>query len=88
MAKVSEGQASIHLLDKPRHVDLDAALLAGQPVLVKVFIDKIIPHWVLVAGKEGTNYWMRDPLNETKVLEPLSKYGSDIFGVRIVKRGK
>jgi hypothetical protein len=43
---------------------------------------------VLVAGKEGTNYLMRDPLNEAKCLEPLSKYGSDIFGVRIVEAGK
>jgi hypothetical protein len=88
VAKVSEGKASVQLLDQPTHAHLDDALRAGQPVLAKVFIDKIIPHWVLVAGKEGTNYLMRDPLNEAKNLEPLSKYGSDIFGVRIVKSGK
>jgi len=88
VAKVSDSKASVQLLDQPTHADLDTALRAGQPVLAKVFIDKIIPHWVLVAGKEGTNYLMRDPLNEAKVLEPLSKYHSDIFGVRIVKAGK
>jgi len=88
VASVSEGKASVQLIDKPTHADLDDALRAGQPVLAKVFIDKIIPHWVLVAGKEGTNYLMRDPLNEAKNLESLSKYGSDIFGVRIVKSGK
>jgi len=88
VGKVSEGKVSVQLLDKPAHADLDDALRAGQPVLAKVFIDKIIPHWVLVTGKEGTNYMMRDPLNEAKNLEPLSKYGSDIFGVRVVKLGK
>ena len=85
--KISGGKASVRALDKPTHADLDAALQAGHPVLVKVFINKIIPHWVLVSGKDGTNYLMRDPLNEAKTLTPLVSYGSDIYGVRIVEPG-
>ncbi len=86
--KISGGKASVRALDKPTHADLDAALLARQPVLAKVFIDKIIPHWVLVSGKDGTNYLMRDPLDDTKSLQPLASYGSEIYGVRVVEKGK
>jgi hypothetical protein len=88
VAKVSVGKVSVRLLDKPTHADLDAALQAGQPVLAKVFINKVIPHWVLVAGKEGTNYLMRDPLNEAKSLEMLTKYGSEVHGVRVIEAAK
>ena len=86
--KISDGKASVRALDKPTHADLDAALQARQPVLVKVFIDKIIPHWVLISGKDGTNYLMRDPLDETKSLQPLTSYGSEVYGVRIVEKGR
>ncbi len=88
VAKISDGKASVRALDKPTHADLDAALQARQPMLVKVFIDKIIPHWVLVSGKDGTNYLMRDPLDETKSLKPLAGYGSEIYGVRVVEKGR
>jgi hypothetical protein len=53
-----------------------------------VFINRVIPHWVLIVGKDGRDYLMRDPLNDGKTLEKLSKYGSDIYGVRIVRPGK
>ena len=86
--KVSDGKASVRALDQPTHADLDAALQARQPVLIKVFIEKIIPHWVLLSGKDGTNYLMRDPLDESKSLKPVASYGSEIFGVRIVEKGK
>ena len=86
--KISDGKASVRALDKPTHADLDAALQARQPVLAKVFINKIIPHWVLVSGKDGTNYLMRDPLDETKSLRPLASYGSEVYGVRIVESRK
>jgi hypothetical protein len=48
----------------------------------------VIPHWVLLVGKDGQDYLMRDPLNDGKTLEKLSKYGGDIYGVRIVRPGK
>lgn len=86
--KISNRQASVRALDKPTHADLDAALQARQPVLIKVFINKVIPHWVLLSGKDGTNYLMRDPLDESKSLKLVSSYGSEIFGVRIVEKGK
>lgn len=85
---ISAGRAKVRIVDKPAHADLDAALQAGHPVLAKVFINKIVPHWVLVSGKDGTNYLMRDPLNEAKTLTPLASHGSDIYGVRIIEPGE
>jgi hypothetical protein len=85
VTKVSEGKAQVAVLSAPTHGDMDAALQAGEPILAKVFINRVIPHWVLVVGKDGQEYLMRDPLNERKDLEHLSKYGSDVYGVRIVK---
>jgi hypothetical protein len=85
VTKVSEGKAQVAVLPTPTHGDIDAALQAGEPVLAKVFINRVIPHWVLIVGKDGQEYLMRDPLNERKDLEHLSKYGSDVYGVRIVK---
>jgi hypothetical protein len=83
--KVSNGKVRVDVLARPTHDDLDAALRAGEPILAKVFIKRVIPHWVLLVGKEGQEYLMRDPLNDARTLEPLSKYSSDIFGIRIVK---
>ena len=88
VAKISQGRVAVRVLDKPTHADIDAALRDGRPVLVKVFINHVIPHWVLVAGKEGTQYLMRDPLNNARTLTPVASYGSDIYGVRIVEPGR
>ena len=85
VAKISEGQVFVRLFDRPTHADLDSALQARHPVLIKVFINRVVPHWVLVVGKEGTEYLMRDPLNEARTLTRVSSYQSDIYGVRIVE---
>lgn len=87
VARISDGKASVRVLQRPTHAEIDAALMAQHPVLVKVFLKKVIPHWVLVSGKVGTNYLMRDPLNEAGTLTPLARHGSDIYGVRIVEPG-
>jgi hypothetical protein len=87
VTKLSNGKASVEVLAKPTHHDIDSALMAHHPVLAKVFINRVIPHWVLLVAKDGQNYLMRDPLNEARTLEKLSKYGSDIYGVRVVRPG-
>jgi hypothetical protein len=88
VAKVTDGKVQVRVLANPTHDDIDSALRAGEPVLAKIFINRVIPHWVLVAGKDGTEYLMRDPLNDTMTLTPLASYGSDVYGVRIVERTK
>jgi hypothetical protein len=85
VARLTAGKVSAEVLPKPTHGHLDAALRGGQPVLVKVLLDRLIPHWVLVVGKEGQEYLIRDPLGEARDPTPLSSYDSDIYGVRILK---
>src|ERR1043166_22329 len=88
VSKISGGKVSVRVMDKPTHRDIDTALRAQQPVLAKVFINHVIPHWVLVVSKEGSEYLMPDPLNEKKTLTRVSSDGSDIYGVRIVQPGE
>ena len=85
VATISEGKVAVEIIPKPTHADLDAALKQRRPVLVKVLIRHVIPHWVLLVGKEGQEYWMRDPLGDGKSDRPLSSYDSDIYGVRVIK---
>jgi hypothetical protein len=85
ISTITDNKITVEAVRKPSHADIDAALKSHYPVVVKLLINRTIPHWVLVVGKQGTNYLMRDPLGDGHSLESLSKYDSDIFGVRIVK---
>ena len=69
----------------PTHVRIDRALRANQPVIAKVFINGIIPHWVLIVGKDGGDYLMRDPLGDGKTIQRLSEYGSKIYAIRTLR---
>lgn len=70
----------------PSHQEIDDALEAGNPVIVRVMIGATIPHWVLVVGKRGTEYLMNDPLGQGIAAEPLSRFRSEISAVRVVRR--
>ncbi|HYV29339.1 MAG TPA: C39 family peptidase [Candidatus Eisenbacteria bacterium] len=88
VSRVSQGKCTVELIPTPSHADLDTALKNHQPVLAKVLIRHVVPHWVLIVGKEGQEYSIRDPLGDGKSLKPLSSYGSDIYGVRIIQAGR
>jgi hypothetical protein len=70
----------------PSHQEIDDALKAGNPVIVRVMIGAAIPHWVLVVGKQGTEYLMNDPLGEGIIAEPLRRFRSQISAVRVIRR--
>lgn len=85
ISTITANKVMVEAVAKPTHADIDTALRNGYPVTAKLLISGTIPHWVLIIGKNGTEYLMRDPLGDGRALEPVSKYESDIFGVRIVK---
>jgi hypothetical protein len=85
ISTITGNKVTVEAVAKPSHADIDAALKSGYPVVAKLLINGTIPHWVLIVGKKGTQYLMRDPLGDGRALEPTSKYDSDILGVRIVK---
>jgi hypothetical protein len=84
--KVSGGSVTMEYVGRPVFLVIDRALRNQQPVLAKVYIKGVIPHWVLIVGKDQQEYLMRDPLSEEGSVGHLSKYGSKIFAVRIPKR--
>lgn len=65
---------------------IDENIRDGNPVIVKIYINKVIPHWVLIVGKEGQEYLINDPLATDKKVSKLSKYNNDIYAVRIYEK--
>jgi hypothetical protein len=79
------GKARVDWIQNPTHRDIESALVNGQPVLVKVTPPKMLQHWVLLVGREGNEFLMKDPLDPEQKLKPLSSLRSQILAVRIVK---
>lgn len=88
VSRISEGKVTLDYLGNPAFQRIDAALTNGQPVIAKVFVNQIVPHWVLIVGKENTEYLIRDPLGDGKSLRPLSYYPSGLYAIRILKAGQ
>jgi len=88
VSKVSKGKVVMGYIGNPSFPRIDAALKNNEPVIAKVFIDRTIPHWVLIVGKEKTEYLIRDPLGDGKSLRQLSFYGSDLHAIRILKAAR
>lgn len=84
--QVTDGRVRIELPSNPTQQTIDDALAAGDPVIVKVILRSGIQHWVLLVGREGREYLMKDPLGDGRNLLPLSTIGSEIHAVRIVSK--
>jgi hypothetical protein len=84
VTEVTEQKIRIDIPAKLSHETIDQALKANQPVLAKILLGGRIQHWVLIVGKSGQEYLIKDPLGDGKSLDTLSKYGSNIFAIRIV----
>jgi hypothetical protein len=82
---VTGGKVYVEWRREPTLGDIERALALGQPVLVKVAPTGMLQHWVMLAGRDGREFLMRDPLDQAKTLKPLSSLGSEILAVRIVK---
>lgn len=69
--------------DLPSYHLMDSNLARGNPVIVRVRYESGITHFVVVAGKEGFDYLVRDPgAGAAKGLYPLRELGSDIEALR------
>src|SRR5881396_1507056 len=62
---------------------IDSNLAGGNPVIVRVRLASGVTHFVVIAGKDGFDYLVRDPgAGSAKGLYPLRELGSDIEGLR------
>ena len=69
--------------DLPSYHLMDSNLARGNPVIVRVRFSSGITHFVVVAGKDGFDYLIRDPgAGAVKGLYPLHELGSDIEALR------
>jgi hypothetical protein len=70
----------------PTHQILDNAIAQKHPAIIKVVLRSGIAHWVLVAGKDGREYLVKDPLYKERSPRRLSEISDRIHSVRILRR--
>ena len=69
--------------DLPSYHLIDSNIAHGNPVIVRVRFASGITHFVVIAGKDGFDYLVRDPgAGSSKGLYPLRELGSDIEALR------
>jgi Peptidase_C39 like family len=72
--------------DLPSYQLIDSNLAHGNPVIVRVRLANGITHFVVVAGKDGFDYLVRDPGGgAAKGFYPLRELKSDIEALRFYR---
>ena len=75
--------------DAPSFRLIDENLARGNPVIVRLRTVGGITHFVVIAGKDGYDYLMRDPgAGAAKGLYPLKEFGSKIEALRFYEKVK
>jgi ABC-type bacteriocin/lantibiotic exporter with double-glycine peptidase domain len=82
----SGNRARAHYYSRFDHGTIDQAMRDRCLPVVKFFLPGGVSHWVVVVGKSGTDYLVRDPLDEAGVPVALSKLTAEIHGLRCVER--
>jgi hypothetical protein len=73
--------------DLPTYHLIDSQLAAGNPVIVRLRYPSGITHFVVLAGKDGYDYLVRDPgAGAGKGLYPLREFGSPIEALRFYRK--
>lgn len=86
LSKITDNQITFYIPNKPSLAVIDAALNAGEPVVAKILLYDVVYHWVLIVGKAGKEYLVKDPLGDGQSLDKLSKFKSKIYAIRVVKK--
>jgi len=73
--------------DDPSFAGIDWNLLRGNPVIVRIRFPSGITHFVVIAGKEGFDYLIRDPgAGASCGLYPLSELASQVEALRYYRK--
>lgn len=84
--KASCNTIAIEIPSTPTHEAIDSAVQKGNPVLTKVLLWESVPHWVLIVGKDGTEYLVKNPLSQDKAIHRLSEFSKKIQSIRIARK--
>lgn len=88
VSKITNGRIYFNILNGSNTTVIDNALYAREPVIAKILLYGFFTHWVLIVGKVGSDYLIKDPLGDGKSLNRLSQYKSKIYAIRIMKKKK
>ena len=73
--------------DMPSYHLIDTNLVKKNPVIVRVRFPSGVTHFVVIAGKDGFDYLIRDPgAGAAKGMYPLKEFGSRIEALRFYER--
>jgi hypothetical protein len=82
---VTDGRVAVDVPARPTHAAIDEALSNRRPVLARLLLRGNVVHWVLIVGKDGQEYLVKDPTGRGRSLDRLSRYHSRIHAVRIFR---
>jgi hypothetical protein len=86
-AALAPGRVQHLYEDLPSYYLIDRNLTEGNPVIVRLRYPSGITHFVVIAGKQGYDYLVRDPgAGAEKGLYPLREFGSPIEALRFYRR--
>lgn len=73
--------------DDPSYYLIDKNLLVGNPVIVRVRYPSGVTHFVVIVGKRGYDYLIRDPgAGGSRGVYPLKDFGRPIEALRFYER--
>ncbi len=73
--------------DDPSHYLIDRNLLLGNPVIVRVRYPSGVTHFVVIVGKRGYDYLIRDPgAGGSRGIYPLKDFGRPIEALRFYEK--
>ena len=87
-AALAPGQVRRAYEDLPSYYLIDSNLYRGNPVIVRLHLASGWTHFVVVMGKQGFDYLVRDPSRAglRKGVYPLRELGSKIEALRFYER--
>ncbi len=86
--KVTVSKANVVAYRSPSHDNINACLNERNYPVVKFLINGVVPHWVLVVGREQGDYLVRDPLVTKTDAIKLSSRTSLILSHRCVRKNR
>jgi hypothetical protein len=85
-AELGGGQIEKAYEDAPSYALIDANILKGNPVIVRIHLRNGTTHFVVVVGKQGWDYLIRDPARPAGYgVYPLHQLTSRIEALRFYK---
>ncbi len=76
-----------HYEDAPSYFLIDSNLLRGNPVIIRLRYPSGITHFMVICGKSGWDYLVRDPgSGGTRGIYPLREFGGPIEALRFYKK--